>query len=92
MKITILTMFMFLAFSAPNIDLQAKETISEKAEATKNDAVVGTKKVYRSAKEKGCRLIHGKMECLGKKIKNRAQNLSEKAESKIKEEKNKVDK
>ena len=71
--------------------LYAEETTMEKAETQKNETVDNVKSTYRGAKDKSCEMINGKMQCLGKKVKNKASNLSDKAKTKSKELENKVD-
>jgi hypothetical protein len=91
MKTSLAALVLSLAYlGGSKLNARGTKTAVEKTEAAKNDVVNSTKKTIRTAKEKGCRLIHGKMECLGKKVKNRAQNLSDKTQSKIKVEKNKI--
>jgi len=55
---------------------KAGDAISE----TAHDAKRGTKKAFRNAKDKGCELVNGKMECAAKKVKNKAKDLGDKAE------------
>lgn len=46
------------------------------------------KKSVRTAKDKTCEMINGKMQCLGKKIKHKLENASDEATSSAKEIKN----
>lgn len=69
----------------------AEETKIEKAETVKNKAVDATKKVYRNAKDEVCEMVNGKMECMAKKVVNKVKSLSDKAETKTTETKNKID-
>lgn len=68
--------------------LHAEETTMEKAETVKNKAVDKTKKAYRTAKDEVCELVNGKMECVAKKVKHKAQNLTDDAKTKANEIKN----
>lgn len=70
---------------------QAEETTSEKIETTANKTTDAVKEGYRSAKDKGCEMINGKMECAGKKLKHKAENVKDKAGTKATEIQNKVD-
>lgn len=69
----------------------AEETTTEKMGTAANEAADDVKGAAREAKDKGCEMIHGKMECAGKRMKSKAKNLGDKAETKAKEVKNKVD-
>jgi hypothetical protein len=44
---------------------------------TVRDVKRGTRKAVRSAKDKTCELVNGKVECAAKKLKHKAQNTSE---------------
>jgi hypothetical protein len=79
-----------MAFGVISI-LRAEETPMEKAETVKNEAVDSTKKIYGASKDKVCEMVNGKMECLEKKLKNRARNLSDRSKTKMKQLKNKAD-
>ncbi len=68
-----------------------EETKFEKAETISNKTGDNIKRFYRSAKDKTCEMINGKMECVEKKIINKAKNLSDKAKTEAKELKNKAD-
>lgn len=70
---------------------QAEETAVEKAEVMKDKAVNTTKRGYRSVKDKACEMVNGKMECVAKKVGSKAKNLTDDAEAKASELKNKVD-
>lgn len=69
----------------------AEETTMEKVETKTNEMIDDTKSTYRSAKDKACEMVNGKMECAGKRIKSKVKNAVDKAETKAKELKNKVD-
>jgi len=49
------------------------------------------KESYRNAEEEVCETINGKIECTVKKVKNAILNTSDKAKTKAKETKNKLD-
>ena len=68
--------------------LHAEETTMEKAETVKNKTVDKTKKVYRAAKDEVCELVNGKMECVAKKLKHKAQNATDTVKTKANEIKN----
>ncbi len=70
--------------------LMAVETVSEKTEIVVEKASNAVKKAYRSAKDSGCETVDGKINCLGKKIKHKAENISDEAATKLKEIKNKT--
>jgi hypothetical protein len=73
------------------ISAAAEETKLEKVETMANKTADSVRQTYRSAKDKGCEMVNGKMECAGKKIKNSARNLKDKIETSAEEAKNKVD-
>ena len=76
-----------LAFTA-----QAEETVTEKIETQANKTTDAVKKTYRSAKDKTCEMVNGKMECAAKKLKHKGQNAMDKVETKATEVKNEVSK
>lgn len=68
----------------------AEETVTEKIETNTNksrDAVKGT---FRNVQDKTCEMLNGKMECFAKKAKHKMQNVMDKADTKIKEQKKKI--
>ncbi len=69
----------------------AEETTMEKAETGVNQAADSVKDTYREAKEKGCEMVNGKMECAAKKLKHKGQKLKDKVDTKATDIKNKVD-
>jgi hypothetical protein len=69
----------------------AEETNLEKVETATNKSVDSIKSSYREAKDKACETINGKLQCAGKKLKNGALNLMDKAKTSAKEAKKKVD-
>lgn len=68
----------------------AEETVLEKVETKTSEAVDATKRAYRSAEDKTCEWINGKMQCFEKKVKNKVKNLSDKTKTKAKEIENKT--
>lgn len=54
----------------------AGDKISEGAKDVKR----GAKKAGRKVKDETCEMVHGKMECAGKKVKHKAENLGDKVE------------
>jgi len=84
MKNKLLTVTLFgavlgLGFS-PAYVRAADDTVGEKAEEAVNDTGRAVKKGARSVKDKTCELVNGKMECAGKKLKNKAKNTVDKVE------------
>lgn len=71
---------------------QAEETVTEKIETQGNKTADAVKKTYRSAKDKTCEMVNGKMECAAKKLKHTGQNAMDKVETKSTEVKNEVSK
>lgn len=69
----------------------AEETKVEKIEAGTQRTVDRVKRSYRDVKDNVCEMINGKVVCYGKKMINSQKNVSDKVQSKIKEEKNKID-
>lgn len=61
----------------------ADNTVGEKAEEAANDTGRAVKKGARAVQDKSCELVNGKMECAGKKLKNKAKNAVDKAEDAI---------
>ncbi len=70
----------------------AEETVTEKIETGSNKAADAVKKTYRSAKDKTCEMVNGKMDCAAKKLKHKAQNAADKVGTKATEVKNEVTK
>ena len=68
--------------------LHAEETTMEKAETVKNKTVDKMKKAYRTTKDEVCELVNGKMECVAKKLKHKAQNATDAVKTKANEIKN----
>ncbi|MDZ4661691.1 MAG: hypothetical protein SGJ18_08730 [Pseudomonadota bacterium] len=87
----LLNAFLFAASLSFGVFALAEESTLEKVETGKNKAVSGVKSTYRNVKDKTCEMINGKLECLGKKIKGKANNLSDDVKTKATEVKNKID-
>lgn len=83
--IVTLSLILFSSFA------QAEETNMEKVETGANHAADSVKETYRDTKDKACEMVNGKLECAGKKMKNKAKNLKDKTETKATELKNKID-
>lgn len=83
--------FFVAAIFSLSLLANAEETNLEKAETIKNHSVDSIKKGYRSAKDKGCTMINGKMDCAVKKMKNKIKDQSDKVKTEAKEIENKVD-
>ncbi|MBK9322846.1 MAG: hypothetical protein IPM97_07880 [Bdellovibrionaceae bacterium] len=71
--------------------LSAEETTNEKVETQTREIVDSVKDNYRDLEDKGCEMVNGKLQCLGKKIKHKARTLKEKSKTKAKEIENKMD-
>ena len=69
--------------------VKAEETLLEKANIVTEKTTNSVKKTVKKVQDKGCELVDGKMQCLGKKIKHKVEALSEDAATKVKEIKNK---
>lgn len=69
----------------------AEEGVIEKGETSINRGVDKTKSSYRAAKDKACEMVNGKMKCIGKKLKHKAENIQDKVETESNDIKNKVD-
>lgn len=79
MKSKVLLALMVCSFTAAPFAF-ADETVGEKTHEAVQDAKRGTKKAWRNAKDSACEMVNGKMECAGKKIKNKAKNAADKVE------------
>ena len=91
-KMSLLSVYLLCAIMlCLGLSTYAEETIVEKIETGSNKTVDSVKKTYRKAKDKTCEMINGKMKCVEKKIKNKIENLKDKAETESKEIKNKID-
>lgn len=69
----------------------AEETAAEQTQAAGSKVANKVKQGARKVSDEVCEMINGKMKCVAKKVKHKAQNAADSIESKVKEEKNKVD-
>lgn len=69
----------------------AEESVIEKGETAINRGVDKTKSSYSATKDKACEMNNGKMKCVGKKLKHKAENIQDKIETESTDIKNKVD-
>ena len=76
---------------ALSLGLNAEETTGEKVKTMKNKTEDSAKEATRKAADKGCEMIHGKLECAGQKMKHKAKTMKEKTETKVVETKDKID-
>jgi hypothetical protein len=67
----------------------AEETVTEKIETNASKSKDAVKSTYRNVQDKTCEMLNGKMECFAKKAKHKVQNVLDKADTKIKEQKKK---
>lgn len=65
--------FIFIPFAFA----QAEETMTEKTQETATDIKKAMKKGGHRVEEKGCEMVNGKLQCLGKKIKNRGEEVKD---------------
>ena len=86
----ILFMTTFIILTQYSQFVKAEETVVDKVEIAAEKTSNVVKKNYRNAKDKGCETIDGKVQCFGKKIKNKVQTISDDAATKAKELKNKI--
>ncbi len=89
LKVSVL-IFVFSCLNFPSVGFSG-ESFVEKAEVKKNETLDSIKKVGRSAKDAGCKMLNGKLECAVKKMQSKVNNASDSVETKLKEEKNKND-
>lgn len=61
----------------------ADDSVGEKVGEAVQDTKRGSKKVARNVKQKGCELVNGKMECAGKKVKNKAKDIGDSVEDAV---------
>ena len=66
----------------------AEETMTEKAAETGRDIKKGAKKAGRAVSDEACEMVNGKMECAGKKLKHKAQNVGDEIKDKTDTDKN----
>lgn len=76
----LLSLSLMLGFAAFS---HADETVGEKVEEGAKDMKKGAKKAWRNTKDETCEWINGKMECAGKKVKNKAKNVGDEVKDKV---------
>lgn len=74
-----LTAMPFAGVPRATAESELKEDMKEGVEDTKKTA----RKETRALKDKTCELVNGKMECAGKKLKHRAQDLGDEVKDKM---------
>ncbi len=84
MMVTVLALSAFpgvlpRAFAESDTAAEVKEDIKEGAQDTKK----AVRKQARVVKDKACELVNGKMECAGKKLKHRAQDMGDEVKDKV---------
>lgn len=62
--------------------LHAEETVGEKISEGASDAGKNLKKAGRKVKDKTCEWVDGKMQCAGKKVKHKMQNMGDEIKDK----------
>ena len=77
-----------MAFLFATMFLQAPtfandETMGDKANEAASDTGKAVKKGYRTAKDKTCHMVKGKMQCAGEKMKHKAQNAADEVSDKV---------
>ena len=85
-----LSSYLGVAILCVGFSASAVETTSEKVTNDKDKAVDTAKETYRNAKDEICELVNGKMECVAKKVKHKLQTAADKAKTKAKDVKSKV--
>jgi hypothetical protein len=75
------------AFSAGPMHAMAEENTADKVVSETGEAARDTGKVIkkkaRAAKDKGCEMVNGKMDCAAKKLKHKAQNAKDEVNDKV---------
>ena len=61
----------------------ADDSVGEKAKETARDVKTDTKKVVRSAKDKTCEMVNGKMQCAAQKIKHGTEDVMDATKDKV---------
>ena len=82
---------LFAATMALSVIATAEETTMEKIGTATSKGTDNVKKGVRNAKDKGCEMMNGKMECAGKKLKHKVQNGTDTLGTKVDEVKKKTD-
>ena len=70
---------------------RAETTAGEKVQEGAEDAGKNVKKGYRNVKDKACEMVNGKLECVGKKVMNKARNAKDEVKDKADDVQKKVD-
>lgn len=63
--------------------LHAEETVGEKISEAASDTGKALKKTGRKVQDKTCEWVDGKMQCAGKKVKHKMQNVGDEAKDKM---------
>lgn len=71
------TIFAFSTFPAVLPRAHAESEVKEDVAEAAQDAKKTVRKGARNVKDKTCELVNGKMECAGKKLKHKAQNVGD---------------
>lgn len=69
-----------LNFSATSVN--AEETVSEQVKEGAQDLKKNTKKTYRKVKDKTCEMVNGKLECVGKKMMHKTEDIKDEVKDK----------
>lgn len=62
---------------------RAESELKEDMKEGMDDVKKSARKQTRAVKDKTCELVNGKMECAGKKLKHRAQDLGDEVKDKV---------
>ncbi len=81
LKVTLATFALSTALYA--LPARSEETVGEKMNEAASDTKKAVKKSARKVKDKTCELVNGKMECAGKKLKHKAQNVGDEVEDAV---------
>ena len=68
---------------SPNYILLADDSVGDHVKEGASDVKKEVKKGVRSAKDKTCEMVNGKMECAAKKLKHKAQNVGDEVKDKL---------
>ncbi len=83
MKKLLLSVCAFSLAVLMQVPTLAEETVVEKTKEVAADTGKAVKKGARAVKDKTCEMINGKMECLAKKVKHKAQNAGDEISDKV---------
>ena len=85
MKVSAIILGLILVAS-PNFvmgeESTAKKVVSETAEVARDTGKMAKKK-WRAAKDKGCEMVNGKMDCTVKKLKHKGENIKDEVNDKV---------